>query len=224
MHEQRIETRILLVDDHAVVLAGLRTVLADEPGVEIVGEARNGREALHMATELDPDLVLMDISLPGMSGIDATKRIRESVPSAQVVCLSLHMDHRIVDTAIKAGASGYILKDCAHEELVIAIRTVLSGKSYLSPTIVDRVLHSVRHGASEGGDQVDQPLTRREVEVLQRIADGLSTKELAYQLQVSVKTISTHREHIMDKLGIYSIAGLTKYAIQKGLTSLDPDS
>ena len=213
-------TRIILADDHQIVRAGLRALLTADPHLEVVGEAGDGLAALALAEKLDADVVVIDISMPGLNGIEATQKIRTRAPRTKIVALSMHADRHHVADMLRAGASGYLLKDSAGEELTLAIRTVMAGKTYLSPGIAALVAD----GFARGGVQeqtVRSILTEREREVLQRLAEGKSLKEIAFDLGVSVKTIETHRAKISEKLGISSIAELTKYAIREGLTSLD---
>ena len=213
--------RVLLSDDHRIVREGLRSLLEKEPDIELVGEAEDGRSTLELASRLKPQVVVMDISMPDLNGIDATRKLLEKLPSVKVLALSMHTDQRFIEGMLRAGATGYLPKDCASEELVLAIRTVLSNQTYLSPSIADVVRRdylSQRRGADIS---VSYVLTEREREVLQLMAEGKNTKEIASRLQVSVKTIETFRQHIMQKLNLHSLAELTKYAIREGLTSLE---
>ena len=213
--------RVLLSDDHRILREGLRSLLEKEPDIELVGEAEDGRSTLELASRLKPQVVVMDISMPDLNGIDATRKLLEKLPSVKVLALSMHTDQRFIEGMLRAGATGYLPKDCASEELVRAIRTVLSNQTYLSPSIADVVRRdylSQRRGADIS---VSRDLTEREREVLQLMAEGKNTKEIASRLQLSVKTIETFRQHIMQKLDLHSLAELTKYAIREGLTSLE---
>ena len=218
--ERRKTLRLLLVDDHRIIREGLRTLLGRHDGLEIVGEAEDGTAAVRLAAELSPDIVVMDITMPGLNGIDAARQILARDPRARVIALSMHADRRFVIGALKAGAAGYLLKDCASEEIARAVRKVAGGGTYLSATITDIVVkdYVAQHGASDSSAYA--VLTAREREVLQRMAEGLSTKDIAFQLKVSVKTVETYRQQIMEKLDIHSVAELTKYAIREGLTAL----
>lgn len=213
--------RILLADDHKIVRDGLKTLVEKQPGMEVVGEAETGREAVFLTMKLEPDVVVMDISMAELNGMEATRQIRKVCPKIKIIALSMHSDKRFVLGMLEAGATGYLLKDCAFEELSRAIRNVAANKTYLSPGITDVVIQDYLLKASETRASSDSILTAREREVLQLIAEGKSTKEAAQTLYVSVKTIETHRKQIMDKLDLHSIAELTKYALREGLTSLD---
>ncbi len=216
--------KILLADDHRLLREGLRDLLAREADFTVVGEAANGEETVQLVRTLQPDVVLMDIAMPGLSGIEATRRIVRGASSPKVVALSMHMEKEFITDMLRAGASGYVLKDCGFEELALAIRAAAQGKTYLSPDIADLVVEeAVQHAGSSASseDPAFAVLTSREREVLQLLAEGLSTKEIAATLGVSVKTIETHRQHIMEKLGLRSVAALTKYAVRMGLTPLD---
>jgi DNA-binding NarL/FixJ family response regulator len=217
-----MRTRILLADDHAIFMQGLRALLLPEPDMEVIGEARDGREAVKAATTLRPQVVIMDTSMPGMNGIEATRRITAEEPQIKILCLSMHGVPRLVERVMEAGASGYLLKDCAFEELARAIRQVMANRTYLSPAIAGVVVDAMKRRISRTGPTDFYALTDREREVLQLLAEGHSAKEIAGRLSVSIKTIGTHRQHIMDKIAIHNIAGLTKYAIQEGLTSAAP--
>ncbi len=214
--------RVLLADDHQLFLEGLRALLGEQPGIVVVGEAANGRQAVAAARNLEPQIVVMDLSMPGMNGIEATRRIVRELPDVKVICLSMHSEARFVEAALEAGAAGYLLKDCASDELLSAVETVSAGKTYISPSIAGLVVTALR--SRERQSTAFTLLTQREREVLQLLAEGHSTKEIAEHLGVSIKTVGTHREHIMQKLDIHSIAGLTKYAIGEGLTSAEPRS
>jgi DNA-binding NarL/FixJ family response regulator len=215
-------TRILLVDDHEIFLEGLRGLLERQVDMEVVGEARDGRAAVGAARELSPDVVIMDITMPGLNGIEATRLIVSESRQIRVVALSMHSTRRFMAEVLKAGACGYLLKESAVAELILAIRTVTSGKAYLSPRITDAVVDDyVRHVPTDRSAAFTS-LSRREREVLQLVAEGKSTKEIAALLHVSVKTIEAHRAQVMDKLRIHSVAGLTKFAVSEGLTSPEP--
>lgn len=212
--------RILLADDHTILRQGLRSLLSGQPGMSVVGEAENGRQAVQLARELKPDLAIMDVSMPDLNGIDATAQIRALDPPVRVIALSMYSDRRFVQQMFKSGAAGYLLKDCAAEELARAVRTVMDGQAYLSPAIAGVVVGEFLRGLTAEGTPGFPALTSREREVLQLIAEGRSTKEVASRLSVSVKTVETHRRQIMEKLQVNSVADLTKYAIREGLTSL----
>jgi DNA-binding NarL/FixJ family response regulator len=211
--------RVLLVDDHKLFLAGLRAVLEAEPGMEVIGEAEDGRSAIEAARKGRPDLVVMDLSMPDMNGVEATRQITAALPAVKVLCLSMHSEERFVDAALKSGASGYVLKDCDLDELLRAVRELAANRVYLSPAIGATVVEAYKR-VEEGAEiSAFSLLTAREREVLQLIAEGHSTPEIAERLGLSTKTIGTYREHLMEKLDIHSVAGLTKYAIREGLTS-----
>ena len=215
-------TRILLADDHEIFLEGLRSLLERERDIELIGEAPDGRVAVDLARELSPHVVIMDITMPRLNGIEATRLIVAHDPSVKVIALSMHSNRRFMAEVLKAGAAGYLLKESAVAELLTAIRAVMEGKAYLSPKITSAIVDDyVRHVPLERGVAYGA-LTGREREVLQLLAEGSTTKEMAARLHVSVKTIETHRAQIMEKLRIRSIAGLTKFAIHEGLTSPEP--
>lgn len=213
--------KVILVDDHQIVRHGLHTLLELEPDMKVVAEADNGRTALNLVQELAPDVVIMDISMPGLNGIEATRQIVSGSPRVKVIALSMHSDSSYVLNMLKAGASGYLLKDCALEELVKAVRTVVNNKTYLSPGISDIVIKDFIGGWAGTGASAFSVLTPREREVLQLITEGKTTNQIAECLCVSVKTVEAHRKQVMNKLGIHSVAELTKYAIRQGLTSLE---
>jgi DNA-binding NarL/FixJ family response regulator len=216
-----MQMKILLADDHEIIRNGLRSLIEKEHGLEVIGEAENGRMAIHLARELKPDVVVMDIGMPDLNGIEATRQITTEVPGVKVLALSMHTDRRFVTGMLKAGASGYMLKDGAFEELIHAIRLVASNRIYISPGISSVLVDDLRHPSQDKVPSLPA-LTAKEREVLQLVAEGKGTKEIASQLHVSAKTVETHRQHIMEKLDIHSIAELTKYAVREGLTSLEP--
>ena len=212
--------RIVVADGHELFRCGLRALLENRDGLAVVGEVRDGREAVRSACELRPDLVMMAVELPGLNGIEATRQIASEVFEVKVLCLARHDSPRFVEAAFEAGAAGYLLKDSAEEELVRAIRTVLSSRPYVSPAIADAAAFALRRHVSPALASAFTILTEREREVLQLLAEGCSTREIASRICISPKTVYTHREHMMEKLGIHSVAGLTRYAIEEGLTSI----
>jgi len=211
---------LLIVDDHPIILEGIHARLASQDTIKIIGEAVNGEEAIAMAKTLSPDVILMDISMPVMSGIDATKRLCAEMPDVRILVLTMHENKEYTLEIIRAGAKGYILKNSTSEELKDAIDTVYKGDAYFSNVISQMILNEY---VKESGHVEGQKLTKlspREVEVLSHIADGFSNKEIAAKLCVSMRTVETHRERIMRKLDIHSVAELTKYAISKGITKI----
>jgi DNA-binding NarL/FixJ family response regulator len=215
-----MKTKILLVDDHKILRDGICSLLKGYDDIEVIGEAPDGKTALQMVNELLPDLIIMDISMPDMNGIDATRRIRNEHPDVKVIALSMHHDKQFVSEIFKAGASGYLIKDSAFDELDHAIRIVMNGKTYINPKIASLVVESLISQSSMPPSQSFSLLTEREREVLQLIAEGRSTKQIAYDLHVSSKTVESHRRQVMGKLNVRSVAELTKFAIREGLTSI----
>ncbi len=216
------KARVLLVEDHVVVRQGLKALFTGEGDIEVVGEADDGREALRRVSELQPDVVLMDISMPGFNGIEATRQIRQDHPDVKVVILSMHSNEEYVFQVLRAGASGYVLKQSDSSEVLTAIRAALAGGSFLSPPISRAVIDDyVRRAEARGRGRTLDLLTSREREVLQLLAEGLSNQEIADQLNISVKTVETHRGNMMKKLGVDSKIELVKYALRKGWASLD---
>ena len=200
---------------------GLRTLIEKQPHMEVVAEAENGRTAVQLARRLFPEVVVMDIGMPDLNGIEATRQILADNPKVKVIALSMHSAKRFVVEMLRAGSSGYLLKDCAFEELASAIRTVIDNQIYVSPGITDMVIKDYVHKLSKAEFSVVSILTPREREVLQLLAEGKTTKQIAATLKVSVKTIETYRQQIMHKLNLHSVAELTKYAIREGITSLE---
>jgi two-component system response regulator NreC len=211
--------RIIITDDHRLIREGLRSLLESQ-GFEIVGEAEDGRSAVKLAKKLDPDAVIIDISMPGLNGIEATRQIHQEAPRVKVIVLSMRSDRRAVLAAFAAGASGYLLKEAAFEEMVVAIKVALKGQTYLSPAIAHVVVRNSIEYWSASAEPMGRGISSREREILQLVAEGRSSKEMAESLYVSVKTIETHRKQIMNKLNLHSIAELTKYAVREGVTSL----
>ncbi len=212
--------RIVLADDHGLVRAGVAMMIQQQPDMEVVGDADNGRGTVELARKFSPNIVLMDISMPDLNGIDATQQITALSPATRVVALTGRTDRRTVVDVLRAGASGYILKNAPAEELMLAIRTVAQGKVYLSPSIAGGVLEDLRQHAPASGSPEFAALSLREREVLQLMAEGKSTKQIASALKVSKKTVDNHRAHLMAKLKVSTLAELIKYAIREGITSL----
>jgi DNA-binding NarL/FixJ family response regulator len=211
---------VLLADDHRILRQGLRSLLEKEQDLHVAAEADNGREAITAVEGGSIDLAIMDISMPGLNGIEAARKLLAINPSIRIIGLSMHTDRRFVSEMLRAGAVGFVSKDSAFEELVQAIRTVLSGKVYLSPAVAGVVIDDYIRRAEPAERNAFSALTVREREVLQLMAEGRNTKQIAMDLRVSIKTVETHRRQIMEKLSLYSVAELTKYAIREGLTTL----
>ena len=211
--------RVVLADDHALVRAGMRSLLNGMAQVQVVGEAASGEEALELAARERPDVVLMDIAMKGMSGLEAAARMREQHAAVRVVILSMHAGEEYVLQALRAGAVGYLLKDAATGELELALRSVMRGESWFSPAVSRQVVEG--YVQRVGGEAAAEVLTARQREVLRLVAGGKSTKEIAYDLALSVKTVETHRAQIMERLGIRDVAGLVRYALRTGLVPPD---
>jgi DNA-binding NarL/FixJ family response regulator len=213
--------RILLADDHNIIREGLRSLLDEQPDMEVVAQAENGHSAVYMVREMLPDIAIMDVTMPDLNGIVATQKIVSECPNVKVIALSMHSDSLFVTEMLKSGASGYLLKDCAFEELINAIHTVLDDTIFLSPGLSNFVVDDYLNLLSKNNSAGSDVLSHREREVLQMLAEGNSMKQIAMKLGICVKTVETHRRQITNKLDIYSVAGLTKYAIRKGITSLE---
>ncbi|MFL5303274.1 MAG: response regulator [Anaeromyxobacteraceae bacterium] len=214
--------RVLLADDHALVRAGLRALLAELPDVEVVGETGDGQEALRLLGEKKPDVALVDISMPGLNGIEVAVRARKEHPATRIVILSMHVDDEFVRRALAAGAAGYLVKNADRSELELALRAVARGDTWLSPAISRSVAAAYARGGQSRPAGPFEVLSPRQREVLQLIAEGLSTKEIASRLDLGVKTVETHRAELMERLGIHGVAGLVRYAIRVGLVQPEP--
>ena len=213
--------RLLLVDDHPIVLDGIKSHLCAQPELEVVGDAANGQEALRKAKLTLPDVIVMDISMPHMNGLEAIGHLRKQVPNAKILILSMHESKEYIAQVVRSGARGYMLKDSAPAELVAAIKAVHNGEVYFSPSVSKVLVQEMTDGSRRPTDgPPQQHLTDREREVLSLIAEGLLNKQIADRLGIGVRTIETHRERIMRKLEIHTVAGLTKYAISRGMTSM----
>lgn len=221
MREASSPIRVALADDHRLVRAGLRALLASEADLQVIGLASDGLEAVRMARELHPDVLVTDVSMPGLNGVEAIRRIHAEDPGVRTICLSMHDTHRIVLAALDAGARGYVLKEGPGEELGQAIRQVMANQIYLSAELVGVVVGEMRQRHQRPSSAPSEPLTPRERELVQLLSEGYSTAEVAERLHVSTKTVGTHREHVMSKLGMHSVAEITRYALREGLSSLD---
>jgi len=211
--------KILLADDHCMLREGLRSLIENQPKFEVVAEAENGRMAVQLARRFSPDVVVMDVSMPVLNGIDATRQVLAEVPGTRVVGLSVHADSSFVLGMLNAGASGYVLKECAFQELLFAVEAALSDQTFLSPRVAGIVVKDWKRRYSVKNGSVYDALTGREREVLQLIAEGRSTRDIAKALHISVKTVEARRRAIMDKLNLHSVAALVKYAIREGLST-----
>jgi RNA polymerase sigma factor (sigma-70 family) len=213
--------KLVIADDHRLFRSGLRQLIEKQPGIKVLAEAATGFEAVAAAKDLSPDIILMDISMPEQNGIEATRRIVDEAGSVRVIILSMHSDRRYITEALRAGAKGYLLKDSAPEELLRAIHKVMRDQFYLSAAINTQVIEGFVQLASNETSSAFSALSAREREVLQLLAEGKSTREIADKLNLSAKTVETHRQHVMEKLNLHTIAELTRYAIREGLTSLE---
>jgi DNA-binding NarL/FixJ family response regulator len=217
-----MQIRLLLADDHRLMREGLKALIEAEPSFQLVEEAEDGNEIIRLTDELAPHVVVMDVAMPDLNGIEATRKIIEQHPSVKVVALSGHRKKEFVRQMLEAGASAYVLKTRAYEEISKAVKEVMAGRKYLSPEVARGVVDEyVQLSAGEDKTSAFIMLTDREREVLQLLSEGHSTKEMAADLGVSVKTVETHRRNIMEKLNLHSVAELTKYAVREGITSLD---
>lgn len=213
--------RILIVDDHQVLRDGLRELLDDPPNYKVIGTACDGREAAAMARKLNPDVIIIDVAMPELNGVDATKRMMEEMPNLRIIALSMHSDRRYISSMLQAGAFGYVRKESAFEEITSAVDAVSQGNVYLGEGVAGVVVDDYRKMMSDGASPESESLSAREREVLQLLAEGSKTAAIAARLHVSAKTIETHRRQIMSKLNVDSVAALTKYAIRKGFITLD---
>ncbi|HEY9161893.1 MAG TPA: response regulator transcription factor [Desulfomonilia bacterium] len=212
--------KILLADDHKIMREGLKSILEKNFNMIVSGEAGNGVEAVDLAKKLNPDIIIMDINMPDLNGIEATKRIITEIPGSRILALSMYADRGFLIKMLKAGAKGYLLKDCASDELLNAIKVILKNRIYISPSLVDDMVRDYVQLADTVDLSAFSILTPRERDVLQKLSEGKSTKEIAFDLNLSIKTIETFRLKIQEKIGLRSIAELTKYAVREGITSL----
>ena len=216
-----MKVRILLADDHQIMREGLKALLGKRSSIEVIAEAENGIEALNIARQERPDVIVMDIAMPDINGIEVTCQLKLELADIKIIALSMHSDRRFVSEILKAGASAYVLKHAAFEDLEKAIKAVMMNRTFLSADILEAVVNDYVSQLSSSEYEAYRQLSDRERQVLQLLAEGNSTKEIAFKLHVSVKTIESHRQNIMNKLGIRTLAGLTKFAVREGLTSLD---
>ena len=212
--------KVLLVDDHTIVRQGIRALLESVPDIQIIGEAEDGKAAVEMAEKLRPNIMLVDISLPMLNGLEVTRRVRKKVPECKVLVLTMHENEMYVSQILRTGASGYLVKKTAVSELIMAIRSVHQGKAYFSPSISKIVLNDYLRKESRGEGPSTELLSNREREILQLLAEGYSNKEIAVILNLSVKTVSNHRNRIMQKLDIHDITSLVKYALKQGFIEI----
>ena len=212
--------KIVLAEDHTILREGLRALLSADPNFEIIAEARDGREAVRCVERLEPDLLLMDLSMPRMSGMDAIREIKKRYPVTKIIALTVHKTEEYLLTTLQAGADGYVLKDATRDELVMAIKNVMRGKPYLSPGVSEKVIEGYLVGKESNRSQTTwETLSQREREVLKLIAEGFKNKEIAEDLCISLKTVEKHRANLMKKLDLHNAAALTVYAVQKGLVN-----
>lgn len=215
--------RVLLADDHTLVRQGLKCLLKDADGIQVVGEAENGHQLLQLANKTKPDVIVADISMPILDGELATERLKKEIPHSKILILSIHTDENYVFRTFKLGASGYVVKSATAEEIVTAIKAVHRGDKYISPAVSERVVQEFLRGAREiPSDSLPQNLTFRELQILKLIAEGWASNKIAEHLHISTRTVETHRNNIMQKLKLHRVADLVKYAIRRGLVQVEP--
>ena len=213
--------KVLVADDHTILRQGIKSLLANEEEIEVIGEAKDGREALTIIEETLPDVILMDIAMPGLNGLEATRRIKKKFPRMKVLVLTMYTNEEYIFQILNAGANGYLVKETAFQDLISAIKAVYKNEAFMSPSISKKVINSYIKRAQNDEEKTCEILTTREREILQLIAEGNSSKKIAELLFISPKTVETHRTHIMDKLNIHNRTGLVKYAIRKGIVDVD---
>ena len=212
--------KVILADDHQLFREGLANLLAESKEIEVIAQAVNGKDAIYKAKQLHPDVVIMDINMPEMDGVEATAQLLKEVPEMKIIGLSIHANKQYIKGMLEAGSSGYLFKNCSYDELIKAIQTVHSGKKYLSEKITEILIHEYLN-KEEIGPSTSSELTDRESEILKLIADGISVSDISNQLFVSIKTINTHKQHILEKLNLKTTTDIIKYALKKGIISLD---
>ena len=213
--------KVLVADDHTILRQGIKALLDNQEGIEVIGEAKDGREALAIIEETLPDVILMDIAMPGLNGLEATRRIKKKFPRMKVLVLTMYTNEEYIFQILNAGANGYLVKETAFQDLISAIKAVYKNEAFMSPSISKKVINSYIKKAQDDEEKTCEILTTREREILQLIAEGNSSKKIAELLFISPKTVETHRTHIMDKLNIHNRTGLIKYAIRKGMVDVD---
>jgi two-component system response regulator NreC len=213
--------KVLVVDDHTILRQGIKALLDNQEGIEVIGEAKDGREALSIIEETLPDVILMDIAMPGLNGLEATRRIKKKFPRMKVLVLTMYTNEEYIFQILNAGANGYLVKETAFQDLISAIKAVYKNEAFMSPSISKKVINSYIKKAQDDEAKTCEVLTTREREILQLIAEGNSSKKIAELLFISPKTVETHRTHIMDKLNIHNRTGLIKYAIRKGMVDVE---
>jgi two-component system response regulator NreC len=213
--------KVLIADDHTILRQGIKALLDNQAGIEVIGEAKDGREALTLIEHLLPDVILMDIAMPGLNGLEATRRIKKKFPKIKVLVLTMYTNEEYVFQILKAGANGYLVKETAFQDLISAIQAVYRDEAFMSPSISKKVINRYTQRVRDANETTGDMLTTREREILQLIAEGCSSKKIAEALFISPKTVETHRTHIMDKLNIHNRTDLVKYAIRKGIVDID---
>ena len=213
--------KVLVADDHTILRQGIKALLDNQEGIEVIGEAKDGREALAIIEETLPDVILMDIAMPGLNGLEATRRIKKKFPRMKVLVLTMYTNEEYIFQILNAGANGYLVKETAFQDLISAIKAVYKNEAFMSPSISKKVINSYIKRAQDDEEKTCEILTTREREILQLIAEGHSSKKIAELLFISPKTVETHRTHIMDKLNIHNRTGLIKYAIRKGMVDVE---